>query len=378
MSRPDRHPRTARHCCARSSSAAAWTPSPNASRSPHTGGLGHAEFLELVLADEVTRRETSSAAAACPRRRARPGDDPGPLGRHRQDHLRPRHLERAVVAALRRVRPQRRRSWDPSASARPSSPPPSATPPSAAASPSTSNAATGSSNGSAPAGSTTATTPRCANSCASTCLIIDDFALQALDAARHRRHLRAHRRTAPRRSHGRHLEPGTDRVARPHGRPTARPIRHRPAPIRRPRTRPRRRVLPPTPTTRPSPPTTPLTNHAPRRDHHDADADTPRSGPITLAHGWSHQAGGRHAWSHGRDVRLSIPSAMAGLWCGRGLRRSTDRPTTEWSSCSPSISVCGVAKSRSSAAIAPGPRRCESPAPQRSKRDHRHSVGQRT
>ena len=28
----------------------------------HTGQLGHAEFLELVLADEVTRRETSSAA----------------------------------------------------------------------------------------------------------------------------------------------------------------------------------------------------------------------------------------------------------------------------------------------------------------------------
>jgi len=27
-----------------------------------TGGMGHAEFLELVLADEVTRRETSSAA----------------------------------------------------------------------------------------------------------------------------------------------------------------------------------------------------------------------------------------------------------------------------------------------------------------------------
>jgi hypothetical protein len=35
-----------------------------------TGGLGHAEFLELVLADEVTRRETTSAdrrarAAGC-------------------------------------------------------------------------------------------------------------------------------------------------------------------------------------------------------------------------------------------------------------------------------------------------------------------------
>jgi DNA replication protein DnaC len=28
-----------------------------------TGGMGHAEFLELVLADEVTRRETSSATA---------------------------------------------------------------------------------------------------------------------------------------------------------------------------------------------------------------------------------------------------------------------------------------------------------------------------
>lgn len=27
-----------------------------------TSGLGHAEFLELVLADEVTRRETSSAS----------------------------------------------------------------------------------------------------------------------------------------------------------------------------------------------------------------------------------------------------------------------------------------------------------------------------
>src|SRR3954454_8027290 len=26
-----------------------------------TGGIGHAEFLELVLADEVTRRETTSA-----------------------------------------------------------------------------------------------------------------------------------------------------------------------------------------------------------------------------------------------------------------------------------------------------------------------------
>ena len=55
-----------------------------------TGQMGHAEFLELVLADEVTRRETTSADRRAQRRRARPGDDPGPLGRHRQDHLRPR------------------------------------------------------------------------------------------------------------------------------------------------------------------------------------------------------------------------------------------------------------------------------------------------
>ena len=46
-----------------------------------TGAMGHAEFLELVLADEVTRRETTSAD-----RRARAAgldaiDDPGPLGR---------------------------------------------------------------------------------------------------------------------------------------------------------------------------------------------------------------------------------------------------------------------------------------------------------
>ena len=32
----------------------------------HTGGLGHAEFLELVLADEVTRRETTSADRCAP------------------------------------------------------------------------------------------------------------------------------------------------------------------------------------------------------------------------------------------------------------------------------------------------------------------------
>jgi DNA replication protein DnaC len=78
-------------------------------------------------------------------------------------------------------------------------------------------------------------------------LIVDDFALAAPRRARHRRHLRAHRRTPPRRGNRRHLQQRADRVARPDGRPPPRPVRHRPAPVRCPRTRPRRRVLPATP-----------------------------------------------------------------------------------------------------------------------------------
>ena len=39
-----------------------------------TGSMGHAEFLELVLADEVTRRETSSATV-----RARAARPEGPV-----------------------------------------------------------------------------------------------------------------------------------------------------------------------------------------------------------------------------------------------------------------------------------------------------------
>ena len=47
-----------------------------------TGGMGHAEFLELVLADEVTRTRDHLRRPARPRRRARPDHDLGPLGRH--------------------------------------------------------------------------------------------------------------------------------------------------------------------------------------------------------------------------------------------------------------------------------------------------------
>ncbi len=48
-----------------------------------TRSMAHADFLELVLADEVTRRDTHSADLARPHRRARPDDAPRELGRHR-------------------------------------------------------------------------------------------------------------------------------------------------------------------------------------------------------------------------------------------------------------------------------------------------------
>lgn len=78
-------------------------------------------------------------------------------------------------------------------------------------------------------------------------LIIDDFALQPLDPLDTADIYEAHRRTPPHRINGDHVEPRARRVARPHGRPAPRPVRDRPAPVRRPRTRPRRRVLPATP-----------------------------------------------------------------------------------------------------------------------------------
>ena len=84
-------------------------------------------------------------------------------------------------------------------------------------------------------------------------------------------------------------------------------IRDRPAPVRRPRTRPRRRVLPATPTTRHH--RRALTNHRHHRDHHDADADTPRR-------------------SHHTDARV-VPSSwratprrfrnLPGAWSPRGV-----------------------------------------------------------
>ena len=87
-------------------------------------------------------------------------------------------------------------------------------------------------------------------------LIVDDFALQSLDALDtadiYELIVERHRAAATIVTSNR--EP-VEWLAL-HGRPAARPVRHRPAPVRRPRTRPRRRVLPATPTARPSAPPT--------------------------------------------------------------------------------------------------------------------------
>ncbi len=78
-------------------------------------------------------------------------------------------------------------------------------------------------------------------------LIVDDFALQPLDALDtadvYELIVERHRAAATIVTSNR--EP-IEWLAL-HGRPAPRPIRHRPTPVRRPRTRPRRRVLPATP-----------------------------------------------------------------------------------------------------------------------------------
>ena len=211
-----------------------------------TGGLGHAEFLELVLADEVTRRETTSAD-----RRARAaGLDPtmtldrwddtakvtydhavwnelcslrfvdgghnavimGPVGVGKTflatalGHAAVRrrysvHFERCD-RLLKRLRASRLdNSHD----------------------------------------------TEMRKLLRVDLLIIDDFALQALDALDtadvYELIVERHRAAATVVTSNR--EP-IEWLALD-GRPAPRPVRHRPAPVRRPRTRPRRRVLPATP-----------------------------------------------------------------------------------------------------------------------------------
>jgi hypothetical protein len=98
--------------------------------------LPHADFLELLLSDEVTRRENGSAA----RRAHAAGLDPqmrtdtwDPTAAVRYDQ----QLWNELVTLRFAEAAPAPSSWDPSESARHTWPPPSATSPSAAASPST-------------------------------------------------------------------------------------------------------------------------------------------------------------------------------------------------------------------------------------------------
>ncbi len=138
-------------------------------------------------------------------------------------------------------------------------------------------------------------------------LIIDDFALQPLDpldtADVYELIVERHRAAG----HRRDLEPRADRVARPDGRPAPRPVRHRPAPVRRPRTRPRRRVLPATPEAHRHRPTTRLTPPHQPRDHPAADVDTPTkwshaTGARVVPSSWRTTFGELHSSGHDRGV----------------------------------------------------------------------------
>ena len=105
-------------------------------------------------------------------------------------------------------------------------------------------------------------------------LILDDFALHPMDtldtADIYELIVERHRTAST------VVTSNRDRVARPDGRRTSRPVRHRPPPVRRLRTRPRRRQLPATAEARPrhrhhhtpTPPSpTQVTHPAPARHH---------------------------------------------------------------------------------------------------------------
>ena len=133
-----------------------------------TGGMGHAEFLELVLADEVTRRETTSAD-----RRARAAGLDATMTLDRWDDSANVTYDRAIwneLCSLRFVDSGHNAViMGPVGVGKTFLATALGTPPSGAATACTSNAATCCSRGCAPAGSTTATTSRCANCCVSTC-----------------------------------------------------------------------------------------------------------------------------------------------------------------------------------------------------------------
>jgi hypothetical protein len=130
--------------------------------------MGHAEFLELILADEVTRRDTHSADL-----RARTaGLDPAMRFENWDDTAKITY-DHAVLDELVSLRfiqaAHNALILGPVGAESPSWRPPSGTPPSAGATACTSNGETNSSSGSRLPGSTTATTSSSASYCASTC-----------------------------------------------------------------------------------------------------------------------------------------------------------------------------------------------------------------
>ena len=243
--------RSARTCaprCGRSSSARCSTPCPSGSPWPGSRKWPHADFLELVLADEVTRREAKSAglraraAGLDPGMRLDTWDDSAAVrydqqlwnelaqlrfldGPHGALILGPVGVGKTHLAcALGHIAIRRRRTVH-----------------------------------MAPAAKLfkRLKAARLDNTLDAEMrrltgvelLILDDFALQPLDPTEtadfYQLCVERHQRDLDRG----HLQPHRRGMAGHDGRPAARPVRRRPARLHRPRTRHRRRVLPPPPET---------------------------------------------------------------------------------------------------------------------------------
>ncbi len=269
--------------------------------------LSHAAFLELVLADEVTRRDTSSAAPR-PRRRPRPGHAAGHLGRDRRRALRPAPCGPTDHPAVPRRRPRRPdpragrgRQDPPGHRARAHRGPPPHPHPDAARR----------RNVQAAQGIPARQQPRSRDAPPGPVrlLIIDDFALQPLDATATadfyelvvERHHKASTIVTSNRD--------PRRMAGHHDRPAARPIRRRPAHLHRPRTRHRR--------------TSPT--GAARSPQLTADPDNARSSPLS-------QTGGPYPVATGGPITVANDNRdhqtmpLTPHTRGRGHRPGT-RPT---------------------------------------------------
>jgi IstB-like ATP binding protein len=210
--------------------------------------MTHAGFLELVLADEVTRREAKSAglraraAGLNASMRLDTWDESAAIRYDRQ-------MWNELVACASSTARTARCSSAQSGPARPTWPAPWAISPCGGGGAAcTWQQRPSCSSGSKQPGSTTAPKPKCAawpeGNCSSS-----TTSRYSPSMPRDRRLLRDLRRAPPAGLHRGDLEQDTRGMAVDHGRPAARPIRRRPARLHRPRTRHRRRVLPAPPET---------------------------------------------------------------------------------------------------------------------------------